>query len=69
MINAGSFNHQIHSSSSEILLPRWASNANELPNSLFPALLASFIGVGMLQVAHADSDEVFFHNLFIFIAK
>jgi hypothetical protein len=33
------------------------------------ALLASFIGVGMLQVAHADSDEVFFHNLFIFIAK
>lgn len=49
-----SFNHQIHSSSSEILR---ASNANELPNSLFPALLASFIGVGMLQVARADSDE------------
>ncbi|XP_011046997.1 PREDICTED: 26S protease regulatory subunit 7 homolog isoform X1 [Populus euphratica] len=52
-----SFNHQIHSSSSKILRPRWASNANELPNSLFPALLASFIAVGMLQVAHADSDE------------
>ncbi|KAJ6401994.1 hypothetical protein OIU84_014132 [Salix udensis] len=53
-----SCNHQIHSSSSEILRPRWVSNADELPHSLFPALLASFIGVGMLQVARADSDEI-----------
>ncbi|KAB5560361.1 hypothetical protein DKX38_005318 [Salix brachista] len=52
-----SCNHQIHSSSSEILRTRWVSNADELPHSLFPALLASFIGVGMLQVARADSDE------------
>lgn len=69
MRNAGSCNHQIHSSSSEILRPRWVSSADELPHSLFPALLASFIGVGMLQVARADSDEVFFHKLCIFIAK
>ncbi|CAK7351513.1 unnamed protein product [Dovyalis caffra] len=57
MLNAGSFNHQIHSSSLEIQRPRWVSNADGLPNSVLPALLASLIGVGTLQVAYADSDE------------
>ncbi|KDP20696.1 hypothetical protein JCGZ_21167 [Jatropha curcas] len=51
-----SSSHHIHSTASEIQRPILLPNADE-PYSTLPAILAGFFGIGMLQVAYADSDQ------------
>ncbi|KAJ4842748.1 hypothetical protein Tsubulata_013369 [Turnera subulata] len=54
-----SFGSRIHSAAagSQICRPLSAPNADESTYSVFPAVVAGLLGVGMVQVAYADADE------------
>ncbi|KAG2684375.1 hypothetical protein I3760_10G073900 [Carya illinoinensis] len=53
----GSAEHQSHSNATEVLPHRSAPDAWR-PYSIFPAILAGLFGVGVLDMAYSDGDEV-----------
>lgn len=49
---SGTFQHHKYSEESEHFPPRW------IPEFYLPAILAGLLGVGVIDVAYADTDEV-----------
>lgn len=57
MIHAGSLEQQIRFSASEIQRPQLLDDTPGL-DSIHPAILAGLFGVGALNIAYADGDQV-----------
>lgn len=57
MLLTGSFERQIHFNASEIGRPRLFPEVSG-PRSVFPAILASLFGAGLINIAYSDAGEV-----------